>query len=80
MFAQNHVLLLDPFVSFGAAIQSAGILPRFMSRDDFFAEKRIHGIPSLVHDFDGHDLKTLLHQMERHFLPILDTLSQEAGI
>jgi len=49
-------------------------------RDDFFAEKRIHGIPSLVHDFDGHDLKTLLHQMERHFLPILDTLSQEAGI
>ncbi len=40
VFAQNHVLLLDPFVSFGAAIQSAGILPRFMSRNDFFAKKK----------------------------------------
>ncbi|HNZ19834.1 MAG TPA: 1-acyl-sn-glycerol-3-phosphate acyltransferase [Candidatus Hydrogenedentes bacterium] len=40
VFAQNHVFLLDPFVSFGAAMQSAGILPRFMSRDDFFAEKK----------------------------------------
>ena len=40
VFAQNHVLLLDPFVSFGAVFRSCGIMPRFMSRDDFFAEKK----------------------------------------
>ncbi len=40
VFAQNHVFLLDPFVSFAAAFRACGILPRFMSRDDFFSEKK----------------------------------------
>jgi len=40
VFAQNHGFLLDPFVSFAAAFRASRIMPRFMSRDDFFAEKK----------------------------------------
>lgn len=40
VFAQNHVFLLDPFVSFAAAFRAGRYMPRFMSRDDFFAEKK----------------------------------------
>lgn len=48
-------------------------------RDDFFAERRIHNFPNLVHDFDGKDLKKLGKSLQERLLPVLDAIDDEVG-
>jgi hypothetical protein len=47
-------------------------------RDDFFAERRIHHFPNLVHDFDSHTIKELTDSLKEHLLPVLDELAVDA--
>lgn len=46
-------------------------------RDDFFAERRIHNFPNLVHDFDGSSLDGLKHSLQQRLLPVLDRISDD---
>lgn len=46
-------------------------------RDDFFAERRIHNFPNLVHDFDGQDLKVLGVRLKERIIPVLDAIDAE---
>ena len=46
-------------------------------RDDFFAERRIHNFPNLVHDFDGQDLKVLGVRLKERLIPVLDAIDAE---
>ncbi len=41
-------------------------------RDDFFAERRVHNIPNLVHDFDSRSLDELQQALQERLLPVLD--------
>lgn len=43
-------------------------------RDDFFAERRIHNFPNLVHDFDTSSLQELEKALKKRLLPILDAI------
>ena len=46
-------------------------------RDDFFAERRIHNFPNLVHDFDSSDLKLLKKALQERLLPVLDSIAAD---
>ena len=46
-------------------------------RDDFFAERRIHNFPNLVHDFDGSSLEGLNRALQQRLLPVLDSISAD---
>lgn len=46
-------------------------------RDDFFAERRIHNFPNLVHDFDTSSLKELKQALEKRLLPVLDAIRND---
>lgn len=46
-------------------------------RDDFFAERRIHNFPNLVHDFDTSSLKELEQALEKRLLPVLDAIQAD---
>lgn len=46
-------------------------------RDDFFAERRIHNFPNLVHDFDGSSLEGLKRALQQRLLPVLDSISAD---
>ena len=46
-------------------------------RDDFFAERRIHNFPNLVHDFDSQSLRDLVAALQRRLRPVLDELIAE---
>ncbi|MCI1751139.1 hypothetical protein [Megasphaera cerevisiae] len=43
-------------------------------RDDFFAERRIHNFPNLVHDFDSESLRDLQSALQKRLLPVLDEI------
>ena len=43
-------------------------------RDDFFAERRIHNFPNLVHEFDCSSLQELQRALRKSLLPVLDTI------
>ena len=46
-------------------------------RDDFFAERRIHNFPNLVHDFDSESLDVLGQALQKRLLPVLDDISAD---
>lgn len=64
---------------YDAANQSGLSLMYNILRDDFFAERRIHKFPNLVHDFDGRDLKKLEKALRSRLLPVLDTIVNDAA-
>ena len=43
-------------------------------RDDFFAERRIHNFPNLVHDFDGASVEGLRSALADRLRPVLDEI------
>ena len=43
-------------------------------RDDFFAERRIHNFPNLVHDFDSSDVRVLHDSLKKRLVPVLDAI------
>jgi hypothetical protein len=64
---------------YDAASQSGLSLMYNILRDDFFAERRIHNFPNLVHDFDGRDLKKLEKALRNRLLPVLDAVVSDTA-
>jgi hypothetical protein len=60
-------------VSYYQAATRSGLSVMYnVLRDDFFAERRLHNFPNLVHDFDGHDLKDFEQSLQQRLIPVLD--------
>ena len=64
---------------YDAASQSGLSLMYNVLRDDFFAERRVHNFPNLVHDFDSQDIKDLKVSLQNRLLPVLDGIADEAA-
>lgn len=62
---------------YDAATRSGLSLMYNILRDDFFAERRIHNFPNLVHDFDSSDLKVLKRALQERLLPVLDAIAAD---
>lgn len=46
-------------------------------RDDFFAERRVHNFPNLVHDFDSTEVKDLRQALATRLVPVLDSIAAD---
>ena len=62
---------------YDAATRSGLSLMYNVLRDDFFAERRIHNFPNLVHDFDSTKLSDLHQKLAAHLLPVLDGIAKD---
>lgn len=60
-----------------ADTQSGLALMYNVLRDDFFAERRIHNFPNLVHDFDTSSLTELEKALETRLLAVLDAIQAD---
>ncbi len=60
---------------YDAATRSGLSLMYNVLRDDFFAERRIHNFPNLVHDFDSTKLSDLHQKLSAHLVPVLDQIA-----
>ena len=47
-------------------------------RDDFFAERRVHNFPNLVHDFDSTSVDELRGALRERLCPVLDEIRDKA--
>lgn len=67
-------------VSYYNAKEQSGLSIMYnVLRDDFFAERRVHNFPNLVHEFDSHKVKELHDALKEHLLPILDQLAADVS-
>lgn len=62
---------------YDAQTQSGLSLMYNVLRDDFFAERRIHNFPNLVHDFDCNEVKMLQRSLEHRLRPVLDDIAAD---
>lgn len=60
---------------YDSASQSGLSLMYNILRDDFFAERRIHNFPNLVHDFDSRDINDLKQLLQDRLVPVLDVIA-----
>ena len=59
-------------------VQSGLSIMYNLLRDDFFAERRIHNFPNLVHDFDSHTVKELTDALKSRLTAVLDELAADS--
>lgn len=64
---------------YNVACNSGLVLLYNILRDDFFAEIRVHHFPSLVHDFDSHDLRLFERNLKSNLKPLLESLKEKAS-